>query len=527
MKILVSDKFSREGLEVLEQAEGLTLDYQPGLSPEQLKEAIVDADALIVRGGTQMSEEVFLAARQLKVVGRAGVGTENMDLDAANRKGVIIMHTPFGSATTTAEHTIAMVLSLARQIPSASHSTKEGNWESDRFLGVEVSGKTIGVIGAGKIGRLVVERVLALKMIPIVFDPYLAKETIRMLGAEQVEFQDLLTRADFITLHTPYNNDTANLLNEETLAKTKPGCRIINCATGGLIDEEALAAAIRSGHIAGAAIDVFTKEPPGMDNPLLGLEPVICTPHLRTATMDAQVNVTVQVARQVVDFLQRGIIVNAINVPSISADLLSTLRPYIDLAERLGSFLTQLYAKGLEEARLEFAGSVTNFPVEPLTMAALKGLLAPMVGPEVNYINAPHLARERRIRVTETRSQRTEGFASMIRLTILGTDGEHSVCGALFGKQDYRIVSVNGFNVEAVPHGHLLVLFNEDRPGIIGFIGQVLGDAGINIAGMNLSRQAINGLAVSLINVDSPIPDDVLDKLRAHPHIPDAQQIVL
>ncbi|MBW2504874.1 MAG: phosphoglycerate dehydrogenase [Deltaproteobacteria bacterium] len=527
MKILVSDKFSQEGLQILEQTEGITLNYQPGLSPDQLLAAIVDADALIVRSGTHLTEAVYQAANKLKVVGRAGVGTDNMDIEAANRKGVIVMHTPFGSTTTAAEHTLAMILALARQIPAACQSTKTGHWESDHFLGVEVAGKTLGVVGAGKIGRMVIEKARALKMHTIVYDPYLAMETVRMLGAEQVEREELLSRSDFLTFHTPLNADTANFIDAETLAMLKPGCRIINCATGGLIDELALAEAIETGQVAGAAIDVFSKEPPSADNPLLALEQVICTPHLRTATKDAQVNVTVQITRQVIDFLQRGIIVNAVNVPSISADLLATLRPYIDLAERLGSFQAQIYAKSLTEARLEFSGTVTNFPVEPLTMAALKGLLTPMVGPEVNYINAPHLARERQIRVTETRSQRTEGFASMIRMTVVGSKGEHSVCGALFGKQDFRIVRVDDCNVEGIPIGHMLVLFNEDRPGIIGFIGQVLGDANVNIAGMNLSRQAINGLAVSLINVDSRIPDEVMERLRAHPHIPDAYQIIL
>ena len=527
MRVLVSDKFPTEGLQVLEQAEGIELDYQPGLTTEQLLETVAEADALIVRSGTQVTDEVFQAAGKLKVVGRAGVGTDNLDLEAANRKGVVIMHTPFGSTTTTAEHTIAMVFALARRIPVACQSTKSGKWESERFLGIEIAGKTIGVLGAGKIGRLVVERALALKMKPIVYDPYLTEEAIRLLGAEQVTFEKLLARSDFLTLHTPLNADTANILNSETLAKTKPGCHIINCATGGLIDEIALAEAIKAGHVGGAAIDVFAKEPPGAGNPLLKLDQVICTPHLRTATRDAQVNVTVQVATQVIDFLNKGIIVNAVNVPSISADLLATLRPHLDLAERLGSFQAQMYGKGLEEVRLEYAGTVTDQPTDPLTMAALKGILTPMIGPEANYINAPHLARERGIRVTETRSQAARGFSSMIRLTVVGAKGEHAVCGAMFGEDDYRIVRVNGCYVEAIPHGHILVLFNEDRPGIIGFIGQVLGEAQINIAGMNLTRQSIDGQAVSLINVDSCIPDETLEKLRAHPHIVAANQIVL
>jgi D-3-phosphoglycerate dehydrogenase len=527
MRVLVSDKFPTEGLQVLEDAQDIELDYQPGLTTEQLLEAVTEADALIVRSGTQVTEEVFQAAKQLKVIGRAGVGTENLDLNAANRKGVVIMHTPFGSTITTAEHTIAMVFALARRIPIASQSTKNGQWESERFLGIEIAGKTIGILGAGKIGRLVIERALALKMKPLVYDAYLAEETIRLLGAEQVDFEQLLARSDFLTLHIPLNAETDHILNSDTLSKVKPGCHIINCATGGLIDEMALAAAIQNGRIAGAAIDVFAKEPPGKDNPLLGLDQVICTPHLRTATRDAQVNVTVQVATQVVDFLNKGTIVNAVNVPSISADLLATLRPHIDLAERLGSFQAQLYGKGLEEVRLEYAGTVTNHPTEPLTMAALKGILTPMIGPEVNYINAPHLAKERRIRITETRSQANRGFSSMIRLTVVGSAGEHAVCGAMFGEDEYRIVRVNGCNVEALPHGHILVLFNEDRPGIIGFIGQVLGDAQINIAGMNLTRQSTDGNAVSLINVDSCIQDETLEKLRSHPHIVAAHQIIL
>ncbi len=527
MKVLVSDKFSTEGLQVLEQAFGINLDYQPGLSTEQLLEAVVDADALIVRSGTQVTAAVFHAAKKLRVVGRAGVGTENLDIEAANLKGVVVMHTPFGSTTTTAEHTIAMVLALARQIPIACQSTKNGEWNTEQFLGVEVTGKTIGIAGAGKIGRLVVERALALKMKPIVYDPYLADDTIRRLGVENVEFDELLARADFLTLHTPLKAETANLLNRESLANIKPGCYIINCATGGLIDEAALAEAIKDGRVAGAALDVFAKEPPERNNPLLGLDQVICTPHLRTATRDAQVNVTVQVATQVVDFLQNGIIANAVNVPSISAELLAILRPHIDLAERLGSFQAQLYGKGLEEARLEYAGTVNNHPVEPLTMAALKGLLTPMIGEEANYINAPHLARERRIRITETRSESSRGFASMIRLTVVGKTGEHSVCGAMFGEEDYRIVRVDGCNVEALPHGHILVLFNEDRPGIIGFIGQVLGEAEINIAGMNLSRQSVDGRAISLINIDSPVDEETLGKLRDHPHIVAAYQLLL
>ncbi|BCR03392.1 D-3-phosphoglycerate dehydrogenase [Desulfuromonas versatilis] len=527
MKVLVSDKFSPEGLKILQETKGITLDYQPGLTYAELLTAVTDADALIVRGGTQVTEAVLQAATRLKVVARAGIGVENMDMDVANRKGVVIMNTPFGSTTTTAEHTIAMLMALARQIPDAHRSTKAGRWEKDRFLGVDIAGKTLGVIGAGKIGRLVVERALGLRLQVIAYDPYLAEDVLRQMGAEPVSFDELLARSDFLTLHVPMSPETANIIDEDALAKVKPGCRIINCALGGLLDEAALAEAIRQGRVAGAAIDVFAKEPPGPDNPLLALDQVICTPHLRAATVDAQINVTMQAARQVVAFLQKGEIVNALNVPSISAELLAILRPYLELAERLGAFQAQLHTKGLQTITVEYAGTVTEHPTGPISMALLKGLLTPMIGPLVNYVNAPHFARERGIRVVEARSSATEGYSNMIRLTVSGSDGERSVCGALFGENDYRIVRVDDYHVEAVPQGNILVLHNDDRPGVIGFIGQVLAEAEVNIAMMNLSRRKMRGHAVSLINIDSPVPEPLLARLRDNEHILSAVQVRL
>lgn len=527
MKVLVSDKFSPEGLRVFEETPGLELHYHPGLSTEALLTAVADAEALVVRGGTQVTAEVFAAAKKLKVVGRAGIGVENMDLAAANRKGVVVMNTPFGSTTTTAEHTIAMLLALARQIPEASRSTKSGHWEKDRFLGVEIAGKTLGIIGAGKIGRLVVERALALKMRILVFDPYLNEEIVHQMGGEPVEFMDLLTRSDFISLHIPLNSETTQILGPAALAQVKPGCRIINCAVGGLVDELALAQAIEAGQVAGAALDVFTKEPPEADNPLLSLDQVICTPHLRAATVDAQVNVTVQVAHQIVDFLTRGVVVNALNVPAVSGELLAVIRPYLELAERLGAFQAQICARGLQAVTVEYAGSITEQPTSPLTVVLLKGLLTPMLGSMVNYVNAPHLARERGIRVVEARSNTSEGFSNMIKLTVDCANGESSVCGALFGENDYRIVRVNDHHVEAVPDGHLLVLHNEDRPGVVGFIGQLLAEANINIAMMNLSRRKIKGRAMLLVNIDSPAPEAVLAELRANENILSATQVHL
>lgn len=527
MKVLVADKFAVEGLRVFEETEGIELDYQPGLTDDELLEHVADVDALVVRGGTRVSEAVFEAGVRLKVVGRAGISVENMDVEAANRKGVVVMNTPFGSTTTTAEHTIAMLMSLARQIPAASWSTKAGRWEKERFTGVEISGKTLGVVGAGKIGRLVVERAICMKMRVVVYDPYVADETVRQMGAEKLGFEQLLDQADFITLHVPLNAETRHLFDAATLERLKPGCRIINCAMGGLIDESALAEAIRSGQVAGAALDVFAQEPPEQDNPLWQLENVICTPHLRAATIDAQINVTVQIARQVVDFLLRGVISNALNVPALSADLLEEMRPYIVLAEKLGAFQAQLYARALEKVTVEYAGEVNRHEVEQLTMAILKGLLKPVHGSMVNYVNAPHLAAEAGIEVVDARSNMTGGFSSMIRLTVVGADGQHSVSGAMFGADDYRIVSIDRHPVETVPEGHILVVHNEDRPGVIAAIGSVLAEADINIAMMNLSRKKIEGKAISLINVDSEIPEHVLEQLRRHDSILSAIQVSL
>ncbi len=527
MKILIADNFALEGQQIFEQAEGLEVAYYPGLSKEELLVEVADADALIVRGGTAVTEEVFAAAKQLKVVGRAGLSIENMDLIAANRKGVIVMNTPFGSTTTTAEHTIAMLLALARNIPAADASIKAGRWEKERYLGTEISGKTLGVIGAGKIGRLVIERAIGLKMHPIVFDPYLSEEAVRQMGGEQVDFDRLLAESDFMTLHVPLTTETRHLLDAEAFEKMKPGCRVINCAMSGLIDEAALVAAIESEQVAGVAIDIFDTEPLTKQNPLWMMDKVICTPHLRAATKDAQINVTVQIAHQVVDFLQRGIIVNGVNVPSISAELLSEMRPYIELAEKLGAFEAQVHGRGLKKVRIEYAGEVTRHPVEHLTTAMLKGLLTPMYGSMVNYVNAPHLAQENGIEIVDMRSTSTGGFENSISLTVVDADGEHRVGGALFSADDYRIVSIDNYHVEAYPEGALLVIYSQDCPGVIGMVGQLLADAGVNIAMMNLSRRKIQGKVVSLVNVDSRIPEETLQKLREQEFILSAVQVYL
>ncbi len=527
MKILVTDRISEEGLDIFRRSEGVTLEYCPGIAEEELLIAVRDASALVVRGGTRVTSALLEAAPRLKVVARAGISVENIDLEAAGRRGVVVMNTPLGSALTSAEHTVAMLLALSRCIPQGDRSLREGSWRKDAYLGVEVAGKTLGILGAGRIGRLVLERALALKMRVLVHDPYLSGATVRTLGAEPVSFEGLLFGADFLTVHVPLTHETAHVLDDEALSKLKPGCRIINCAQGGLVDEAALVRAIESGRVAGAALDVFEKEPPDPDNPLFAIESVICTPHLRAATRDAQASVALQIARQVLDFLHDGVIANALNVPPMAVEQLSRLRPYLLLAERLGSFQAQLRPGELRRVVVEYAGEVAKQETAPLTLALLKGLLGPMLGATVNYVNAPHLAQELGMEVVESRSTASQGFTSLIRLTTVHADGERSVWGALFAESEGRIVRVDDFPVEAIPEGTLLVLRNNDRPGVLAYVGKVLAQAGINIAMMNLSRRKIQGRAISLINLDSLVSEEVLEELLSYPDILSAHQVSL
>jgi D-3-phosphoglycerate dehydrogenase len=514
MKILVADRLSQAGLDIFSAAEGVSLDYRPELSEKQLLTEVEDAVALVVRSGTHLTAEVFERAKCLRVVGRAGIGADNVDLDAANRRGVVVMNTPFGSSITSAEHTIAMLMAMARHIPQACAALRGGEWQKDNFLGVELAGKTLGVIGAGKIGRLVIERALGLKMHVLACDPYLATETIQQLGGEQVELPELLQRSDFISLHIPLNQETRGFFDAELLAQTKRGCRIINCAQGGLIDEDALVEALRSGQVAGAALDVFTKEPPPVDHPLLKLPQVVATPHLRAASADAQINIAVQIAQQIIDFLQRDLITNALNVPSVNADLLKKMRPCFELAERMGLFMSQYRSGHFKQVLLEYTGAMAAHPLELLSSTFLKGLLRPVLGEQVNDVNALHLARENGIRVSETRVYSANEFASSIHVKIVGDLGSHSLSGALFGEKDYRLVRIDDYLVEVIPEGHLLVLNNEDRPGVIARVSGILAEAKVNISMFNLTRLRIEGNAVALIGVDSPVLPEILQQLN-------------
>jgi len=527
LQVLISDNFSSAGLKLFDEAEGITADYQPGITHDNLLKIINNYDALIVRGGTTVSEELIFAAKRLKIIARAGIGVENIAMDAANIKGIVVTNTPLGSTTTIAEHAIAMMMSLARLIPQAHESMSQGKWQSTEFLGSDINDKTLGVIGGGKIGRRVIEYARGLHMHVNLYDPYLSEEVITRLGASKVSLEDLLSTADFISLHLPLTLETEQILNAETFAMVKPGCRLINCALGGLINEDDLVNALTDGTFAGAALDTFATEPPAPDNRLLHMDNVICTPHLRAATVDAQTNVTVQAAHQVIDFLTNKTVRNALNVPSISIDHLEAMRPYLDMAERMGLFLAQLLHMPFNAITIEYSGDLTSHPMEPMTMTLLKGFLTPIIGNRINYVNATHVVRERGITVTETRRNVADGFSNMIELIVSGEQGSQSVRGAIFNNRECRIIGVDDYAIETIPSGHLLVVRNLDRPGVIALLGRLLAEAEINVAMMNLSRQKSTGDAMSLVTVDHKIPEQVMEELRRHDSILSAVQIDL
>ncbi len=528
MRVLISDNFSADGLQILSAAADITVDYRPGISPSALLDAIGEVDALLVRGGTAITAELLAAAPKLKIIARAGIGVENIDIDAANRYGIVVTNTPTGSTTTIAEHAIAMMLALARMIPQAYISVRQGQWSSAKFIGTEISGKTLGVIGGGKIGRKVIEYAHGLHMNVNLYDPYLSEDVIKRLGASNVSFDTLLQSSDFISLHVPLNNETDQLFNAETFSRLKPSCRLVNCALGGLVNEEDMVEALKNGILAGAALDTFTKEPPMPNNPLLSMPNVIYTPHMRAATVDAQINVTTQAAHQVINFLTTGIVRNALNVPSVSSDLLDALRPYLALGEKMGAFLAQLLEKKpFGSISIEYSGTLIQQSTEPITSAILKGLLTPIIGPRINYVNAPHIIRDRGITVSEIRSNIAAGFSNMIKLTIDGVQGSQSVQGAIFHNNEGRIVGVDGYSVEAIPAGHILVVKNNDRPGVVALLGTMMADENINVAMMNLSRSKINGTAISLLTIDQKISDATMKQLQQHDNIISAIQIEL
>jgi D-3-phosphoglycerate dehydrogenase / 2-oxoglutarate reductase len=525
-RLLVSDPLSEKGIDILKSAKNVQYDLKVGLSPEELKKTLPEYDAIIIRSETRLKSDIIEAADRLKVIGRAGIGLDNVDLRAATKKGVVVMNTPQENAIAAAEHTLAMMLSISRKIPQATGSMKSGKWEKKKFLGVELYNKTLGLIGIGVIGTIVADRARGLKMKVLGYDPYLSKEVAEKKGVDLVSMDELLAKSDFITFHTPLNDETRNLVDKKSFQRMKKGVILINCARGGIINEKDLYDAIKEGKVAGAALDVFEKEPV-IDNPLVGLDEVICTPHLGASTGEAQENVSIAIAQQVVDFLTTGEARNAVNIPMVSPDILPFLRPYLRLAEKLGSFLAQISNYAIEEVLIEYRGELVDYGLKPLTTSILKGLLTPFVGETVNFVNAPVMAKERGIKVIESTSAKGEDFSSLIALTTRSRMEQHYIAGTLFGKKELRIVKLNNFFIEAIPEGHILLVNNYDKPGVIGNIGMALGSQNINIATMQFGRDQMGGNAISLLHLDAPLPTGVLGEILRLPNIISVRQIIL
>jgi len=506
-KVLISDKMDPNAARIFEER-GCDVDVITGETPEELIARIGDYDGLAIRSSTTVTPSVLDAAAKLKVIGRAGIGVDNVDIPYASGRGVVVMNTPFGNSITTAEHAIAMIMALARMIPAADARTQKGEWPKKDFMGVEVTGKTLGLIGAGNIGGIVASRALGLKMKVIAYDPFLTEDRAVELGIEKVDLDTLLSRADFVSLHTPLTDETRNILSRERLENAKPGIRIVNCARGGLIDEAALKDCLDSGQVAGAALDVFETEP-AKDSPLFGSPNFICTPHLGASTTEAQVNVALQVAEQMADYLVNGGVTNALNMPSLSAEEAPKLKPYMALAERLGSLVGQLAHGNLTKISIEREGAAADLAGKPITGAVLAGFMR-RYSDTVNMVNAPYLAKERGLEVSEVRQTREGAYNTLIRVSVETEQGTRSVAGTLFGKDAPRLVQIFGIGIESELAGHMLYVVNDDKPGFIGRIGTLLGEAEINIGTFNLGRRDAGGEAVVLLSLDDAPNADVI-----------------
>jgi D-3-phosphoglycerate dehydrogenase len=517
VRVLIADKMDPKAAAIFRER-GIEIDEKPGLSPEELAAVIGKYDGLAVRSSTKVGAAAMDAALpRLKVIGRAGIGVDTIDVPAASARGIVVMNTPFGNSITTAEHAIAMLFALAREIPQADQSTQSGKWEKNRFMGVELAGKTLGLIGCGNIGSIVADRAHGLKMKVVAYDPFLSPERAVELGVEKAELDELLARADFITLHTPLTDQTRGILSREALAKTKPGVRIVNCARGGLIDEVALKDALESGHVAGAALDVFQQEPAN-ENPLFGTRGLICTPHLGASTSEAQVNVAIQIAEQMSDYLLLGGITNAVNVPSLSAEEAPRLRPYMALAEKLGRLVGQIAGTEIRSIDVEVEGAAAELNIKPITGAVLAGVMRTW-SDTVNMVNAPYLAKERGLAVREIRNEGEGDYHTLVAVTVGTENGPRRVEGTLFGNRAPRLVRIFDIQVEAELAGQMIYIVNDDAPGFIGALGTKLGDNRINIATFNLGRHAAGGEAVALVAVDDPISADVSRQLHDLPGV--------
>ena len=520
-KVLISDALSPAAVAIFKER-GLEVEFQPNLGKDKdkLAETINGFDGLAIRSATKVTAKMLERAQKLKVIGRAGIGVDNVDIPAATARGVIVMNTPFGNSITTAEHAITLMLSLARQIPEADASTRAGKWEKNKFLGVEISGKTLGVIGCGNIGSIVADRALGMKMKVVAYDPFLSAERALDLGVEKVELDELLRRADFITLHTPLTDKTRNIINADSLKLTKKGLRLINCARGGLVDEAALYDALSSGRIAGAALDVFVTEP-ATESPLFALPNVVCTPHLGASTSEAQENVALQIAEQMSDYLTRGAISNAVNFPSISAEEAPKLKPFVALADKLGSFAGQLTETGIKRVQVSYEGVVAQMNTRALTSAVIAGILRPMLQ-DVNVVSAPIVAKDRGIVVEETRREGEGDYESLITVTVVTDRQTRSVAGTVYADGRPRIVNIKGIRIDAEFGPSMLYVTNQDKPGFVGRFATLLAGAGINIATFHLGRETAGGDAIALVEVDGTVAPEVLAKVQ---QIPNVQQV--
>ncbi len=525
MKVLISDNLSPAGAKILQDA-GLEVDIKTGLAPEELKAIIGEYDGLVIRSATKVTAEIIAAADKLRVVGRAGIGLDNVDIPTASQKGIVVMNAPDGNATTAAEHAIAMMMSLSRNIPQATASMKAGKWEKKSFMGRELTGKTLGVFGIGRIGAIAASRGQGLRMKTIAYDPHMPKELVEKLGVELVDLMELARRSDYITVHVPLTKETNKVLSTEFFKNMKKDAMFIDCARGGVCDEDALYQALVDGEIAGAALDVFAKEPTTLENcPLLGLKNFICTPHLGASTTEAQENVALAIAQQVADYLLKGTVTNAVNVPSVSDDVLAQVGPYITLGEMLGSLHMQIARGGVQEVNIEYCGELAELNTSPVTVAFLKGLFTPILQDAVNYVNAPVIAKERGIRVVESKTDRSDDFTNVLTIKVVTSEGENTLVGTVFGKKEPRLVRLNTFRLEALPAGPMLLVYNKDIPGVIGALGTTLGKGGMNISRMTVGREEASNQNVILLNTDRLISNDLLAEVQGLEHI-DAAQVL-
>lgn len=514
MKVLVSDNLGEIGIQMFQEADGIDVDVNTGLTPEELKEIIGQYDGLVIRSATKVTADLLESATNLKVVGRAGIGLDNVDIPEATKRGVVVMNTPSGNVITTAEHAIAMMMALTRNVPAGTSSMKEGRWDKKKLQGREVYKKTLGIIGYGKIGSIVADRARGLRMRVIIFDPFVTPEKIQNDGYEYATLEELYAQADYLTVHVPKMKTTVDLLNKEAFDQMKEGVMIMNCARGGIVNEADLYDALVSGKVAKAALDVFETEPPSGDNPLLGLEQVICTPHLGASTKEAQTNVAVMVADQIIQYLSSGTIINAVNVPSVTGEVLEQVGPYIQLSEMVGALQAQLISGAPKQVVVEYYGNFKGMDLSPVTTALLKGLLTPMVKDLVNFVNAHFIASDRGIKVTETTIADHEEYAHLMRVKVITTEGKSLVAGTVFGKKDVRIVRINTFRLEMIPLGHMALIYNLDIPGSIGEIGTMLGKHKINIARMQVGQEEGGDRNIIFLCTDTPIAKEVVDELR-------------